>query len=93
MLGSRIDPSEIEPDKKGDTVTITPLLYETFIRQAEKRLLNLYDKIKDAPFLTQHGINAADYLQSAEEPAQEQLRLGQPGARDKPASKPNQRLN
>jgi hypothetical protein len=80
VLGSRIDPSEIEPDKKGDTVTITPLLYETFIRRAEKRLLNLYDKIKDAPFLAQHGINAADYMQPLHAPVQEELALGKGAA-------------
>jgi hypothetical protein len=76
VLGSRIDPSEIEPDKKGDAVKITPLLYETFIRRAEKRMLNLYDKMKDAPFLAQHGINAAEYLQPLQEPAEPELALG-----------------
>ena len=75
VLGSRIDPSEIEPDRKGDNVTITPLLYETFIRRAEKRMLNLYEKMKDAPFLVQHGINAADYLQPLEGPAEPELAL------------------
>ena len=56
-------------------MTITPLLYETFIRRAEKRMLNLYDKMKNAPFLVQHGINAADYLQPLEGPAEPELAL------------------
>jgi hypothetical protein len=77
VLGSRIDQSEVEPEKKGDYVTITPLLYEVFIRRAEKRMLNLYEKMKDAPFLLQHGINASEYLQPLQqEPAQIQLALG-----------------
>jgi hypothetical protein len=78
VLGSRIDPTEIEPDRKGNNVTITPLLYETFIRRAEKRMLNLYEKMKDAPFLVQHGVNAAEYLKPLDEPAEPELALSHP---------------
>ena len=34
-----------------DQVKIIPMLYDTILNRAEKRLLNLYSKVKDAPFL------------------------------------------
>ncbi len=51
VLGDEIDVGEEEPRKEGGEVKITPLLYDTILTRAEKRLLNLYSKVKDAPFL------------------------------------------
>ncbi|MFY2764361.1 ATP-binding protein [Arenimonas sp. MALMAid1274] len=51
ILGDRIEPGEAEPRTEGDCVKIAPMLYDTILRRAEKRLLNLYSKVKDAPFL------------------------------------------
>lgn len=51
VLGDRMDEGEEEPSKHGDNVTIFPMLYDTILRRAEKRMLNLYEKVGDAPFL------------------------------------------
>ncbi len=45
---------EIEQDEAtyhGDEVKISPFLYDTILTRAERRLLNLHEKVKDAPFL------------------------------------------
>jgi len=51
VLGDKIEHGENEPRKEGDEVKIYPMLYETILIRAEKRLLNLHSKVKDAPFL------------------------------------------
>ncbi len=51
ILGDKIDPNEGDPRHEGDGVKIFPLLYETILKRAERRLLNLHSKVKDAPFL------------------------------------------
>lgn len=51
VLGDKIEQGEIEPRKEGDEVRIHPMLYETILVRAERRLLNLHAKVKDAPFL------------------------------------------
>lgn len=51
VLGDRIELGENEAIKHGEEVKITPLLYDTILIRAEKRLLNLHSKVKDAPFL------------------------------------------
>lgn len=51
ILGDTIEQGETEPRKEGDRVKIIPLLYNTILTRAEKRLLNLHTKVKDAPFL------------------------------------------
>lgn len=51
VLGSEIEPGENNPTTQGDGVKIIPMLYDTILNRAEKRLLNLYAKVKDAPFL------------------------------------------
>lgn len=51
VLGDRIDEGENEPFKQGDHVVIRPMLYTTFVRRAEKRMLNLRDRLLEAPFL------------------------------------------
>lgn len=51
VLGSEIEQGEDEPTMHGDEVKIIPMLYETILIRAEKRLLNLHTKVKAAPFL------------------------------------------
>ena len=51
VLGSEIEQGEDEPTRHGDEVKITPMLYETILNRAERRLLNLYTRVKEAPFL------------------------------------------
>lgn len=51
ILGDKIEEGESEPRKEGAQVTIQPMLYETILIRAERRLLNLHSKVKDAPFL------------------------------------------
>lgn len=51
VLGDKIEPGEGEPRREGDEVKIYPMLYDTILVRAERRLLNLHKKVKDAPFL------------------------------------------
>lgn len=51
VLGDQIESGEEEAIKHGDEVKIIPMLYGTILNRAEKRLLNLHSKVKDAPFL------------------------------------------
>lgn len=51
LLGDKIESGEAEPMAQGDSVTIFPMLYETILVRAEKRLLSLHKKVKSAPFL------------------------------------------
>ena len=51
MLGDKIEPGENEPTMHGDEVKVSPLLYDTILIRAERRLLNLHSKVKDSPFL------------------------------------------
>lgn len=65
VLGSRVDPNEAGVDTKWDgRVTIIPMAFDTFIRRAEKRMLGLRDKLKDAPFLKDLGIDTETYLEA-----------------------------
>jgi hypothetical protein len=38
-------------------LTIQPMAYDVFIRRAERRMLGLRDKLRDAPFLQGQGID------------------------------------
>jgi hypothetical protein len=52
ILGDQIEPGEDGTRTEDDNqVKIIPILYETILTRAEKRLLNLHSKVKDAPFL------------------------------------------
>lgn len=51
VLGDKIEDGENEPTTHGDEVKVCPLLYDTILVRAEKRLLNLHSRVKDAPFL------------------------------------------
>lgn len=61
VLGSRIDPLEgrarVEMDSR---VTIQPMNYDTVLGRAKSRMLKLYDRVKDAPFLDEREVE--DFL-------------------------------
>ncbi len=64
VLGSNIEPAENSPAKHGEhgNFLITPMLYSTVLKRAESRLLNLYNKVKDAPFIQDHSAEIEAYL-------------------------------
>jgi hypothetical protein len=73
VLGSRIKGTEAYIDTKRDgRVTIIPMTYTTFVRRAEKRMLGLQDKLRDAPFLREHGVDADEFLRP-QQPRQSSL--------------------
>jgi len=51
VLGSIFEPGEEDLITHGDEVRVIPMLYETILKRAEKRLLNLNERVKTAPFL------------------------------------------
>lgn len=76
VLGSRVDATETgERTEWGGRVTIVPMPYNVFIRRAEKRMLGLRDKLRDAPFLKDLGIDPDAFLEPPK-PAQPSLDLG-----------------
>ena len=51
VLGSAIAPYEEEDVNRGKNVTIHPMLYDTFLGRAEKRMLTLHAKLIDTPMM------------------------------------------
>lgn len=52
VLGSKVDAADSGVSTEADgRVHIYPMAYDVFIRRAEKRMLGLRDKLRDAPFL------------------------------------------
>ena len=51
VLGDQIEAGEHSVRTEGENVRILPMLYSTFIGQAEKRMLNLHRRLSDAPFM------------------------------------------
>lgn len=66
VLGDKIEGGENEPIKHGDEVKISPLLYDTILIRAEKRLLSLLSKVKDAPFLLEQQEALKKFLEPVE---------------------------
>ena len=66
VLGDKIEGGENEPIKHGDEVKISPLLYDTILVRAEKRLLSLHNKVKDAPFLVEQQEALKRFLEPVE---------------------------
>lgn len=67
VLGDRIESGEGGTRTEDDNqVRITPLLYETILTRAEKRLLNLHDKVKDAPFLLEQQEQLNKFIEPIE---------------------------
>lgn len=64
VLGSEIDPVENNARKENQCV-IQPLNYQVVINRAKSRLLKLYDKVKDAPFLKDQRVVNNSGTQSA----------------------------
>ena len=48
---------------QGQGHKIQPLLYGTILSRAEQRLLKLYDKVKDAPFLLAQQEELAKFIE------------------------------
>lgn len=67
ILGDQIEPGEGGTRTEDDNqVKIIPMLYGTILNRAEKRLLNLHSKVKEAPFL----VEQREHLQKFVEPLQ-----------------------
>lgn len=65
VLDSEIDPPEADPIKRGyDRVVISPIAYPTFIRCGERRMMNLRDNPKGAPFLKDKGLDVSAYVEA-----------------------------
>jgi hypothetical protein len=62
ILGSIIEQGEDDPTTHGEEVKIIPMLYDTILTRAEKRLLNLYSRVQDAPFLLEQQEQLASFL-------------------------------
>lgn len=70
VLGSKVDPTEGESSRWNERVKIRAMPYNTFIRRAEKRMLNLRQKLQDAPFLRDQGFSASEFVENT--PSQQQ---------------------
>jgi len=58
LLGDSIQPQESGIDTKRDgDVRIVPLVFDTVLKRAETRLLNLHKHVKDVPFLDKSAID------------------------------------
>ena len=66
VLGDKIEAGENEPISHGNEVKISPLLYDTILIRAEKRLLSLHSKVKDAPFLVDQQEALKKFLEPVE---------------------------
>ncbi|PRX02606.1 UNVERIFIED_ORG: histidine kinase/DNA gyrase B/HSP90-like ATPase [Martelella mediterranea] len=85
ILGSKIDPAEGDVRHEWDRrVSIIPMTYNTFIRRAEKRMLGLRAKLKDAPFLKEHGIDGEAFLTPPVDPQSDLLTAARPGVSEHP---------
>jgi hypothetical protein len=72
VLGSDFEEGEQAERKEGDFVRIRLLHYDTILLRAEKRMLNLMDKVKTAPFLVQQEVKIGESLAN-DAPAQQEL--------------------
>ncbi len=60
VLGSKRDAFETEPLKQGNVRT-QAITFETFITKAERRMLNLYSRLQDAPFLKEIAVDLSGF--------------------------------
>jgi len=78
VLGDSIDDGEADARTEMEgRVVIQPVTYETFIRRAEKRMLGLREKLKNAPFLWTAGVDPDKFV-NPEQPAQSELDVDTP---------------
>jgi hypothetical protein len=72
VLGSQIEPGEDGVRTENDNqVRIMPMLYETILIRAEKRLLNLHSKVKGAPFLVDQQEQLSRFMEPISVPQEE----------------------
>jgi len=58
VIGSEIESGENYPSEERDgSVRIEPMLFDVFLIRAERRMLNLYEKLKSAPFLNRDELS------------------------------------
>lgn len=64
VLGDQIEAGEGGTrTEDNDKVRIQPLLYSIILSRAEQRLLKLYDKVKDAPFLVEQQLELSRFIE------------------------------
>jgi hypothetical protein len=64
VLGDKVQTGENGTRKEdNDSVKIHPMLYETLLARAEKRMLSLNDKVRDAPFVTEQQDQLKRFLE------------------------------
>ncbi|MBO9102054.1 MULTISPECIES: ATP-binding protein [unclassified Rhizobium] len=81
ILGSKIDIAEGGNRTEWDgRVTIIPITYNTFIRRAEKRMLGLREKLKEAPFLKDHGVDGDAFVTPPVDPQRDLLGAASSGS-------------
>jgi hypothetical protein len=78
VLGDRISQGEAGPNQHGDRCVIKPLLYTTFIGQAEKRMLTLHKKLVSAPFMQEIMASFVSSPEAPPAPKQHSLPIGMP---------------
>lgn len=66
VLGDKIEYGENDPTSHGEEVRISPMLYDTILIRAEKRLLSLHSRVKDAPFLLEQQEVLKKFLEPVE---------------------------
>jgi hypothetical protein len=67
VLGELIEPAETSVlSEWEDRVRIRPLLYSSFLSQAEKRMFNLRQRLQEAPFLRDKGL--VEFITTPAEP-------------------------
>lgn len=62
VLGDKFESGEGEPRHEGEEVKIYPMLYDTILMRAEKRLLNLHKKVQGAPFLVEQQESLKSFM-------------------------------
>jgi hypothetical protein len=64
VLGSKVNPTQASERTEWDKrAVIRPMSYETFIKRAEARMFGLRDKLKDAPFLKESGVDPDAFIE------------------------------
>lgn len=67
VLGDQIEPGEGGTrTEDNDRVRIQPLLYSVLLSRAEQRLLKLFEKVKDAPFLLEQQEQLKKFIEPVE---------------------------
>lgn len=63
VLGSKVHPTQAsERTEWNGRARIRPMSYEVFIKRASARMLGLREKLKDAPFLKESGIDVDNFI-------------------------------